>query len=59
MRLATLSVRFLRPGGLTRLEARAEQIHAGRSAAFVTGYHFHKETEPVADAHANFGSVSV
>ena len=59
MPLATLSVRFLRPGGLTRLEARAELIRAGRSAAFVTASCFHKEPEPVADAHATFGSVSV
>ena len=54
MRLATLSVRFLRPGGLARLNARAELVRAGRSAAFVTASCFHKETEPVAEAHATF-----
>jgi acyl-coenzyme A thioesterase PaaI-like protein len=54
MRLATLSVRFLRPGGLARLNARAELVRAGRSAAFFTALCYHTETEPVADAHATF-----
>ncbi|MEJ0049050.1 MAG: acyl-CoA thioesterase domain-containing protein [Rhodospirillales bacterium] len=54
MRLATLGLRFLRPGGLARLEARANLVRAGRSAAFVTATCWHSETEPVAEAHATF-----
>ena len=58
MRLATLSVRFLRPGGVARLHARAELIRAGRSAAFFTATCYHTESEPVADAQATFAPIT-
>jgi acyl-coenzyme A thioesterase PaaI-like protein len=57
MRLSTLNVRFLRPGGLARLNARAEIVRAGRSAAFFTATCYHTETAPVAEAHATFAPV--
>jgi acyl-coenzyme A thioesterase PaaI-like protein len=57
MRLATLYVRFLRPGGLARLDAGASLVRAGRSAAFFTATCYHTETEPVAEAHATFAPV--
>jgi len=54
LRLATLSIRYLRPGGLARLDARATCIRAGRSAAFLNARAYHEEGEPVAEAQAVF-----
>jgi acyl-coenzyme A thioesterase PaaI-like protein len=52
MQLATLHVRFLRPGGMAPLRAAATCARAGRSAAFFDAWCFHAAGENVASAQA-------
>jgi acyl-coenzyme A thioesterase PaaI-like protein len=57
MRLATLSLRFLRPGGMAPLHATASCVRAGRSAAFFDARCYHTAGEDVADARATLVPV--
>jgi len=54
LRLATLTIRYLRPGGLGRLDARASCVRAGRSAGFLDAVASHAQGETVAEAQAVF-----
>lgn len=54
LRLTTLHILFLRPAGLAHLDAQAEVVRAGRSAAFLTARCWHVQGETVAEAQATF-----
>jgi acyl-coenzyme A thioesterase PaaI-like protein len=58
MRITTLHISFLRPAGLARLDAQADIVRAGRSAAFLTARCWHRHDEPVAEARATFAPES-
>lgn len=53
-RLASLNIRYLRPGGIERLHGTATILRAGRSVAFVDAVCFHHAARPVAQAQVTF-----
>ena len=53
-RLASLAIRYMRPGEQQRLHATARFERRGRGTSFVDAVAFHEAGRPVATAHATF-----